>query len=187
MDNSNNNNQFRFITAAVLSMLVLLGWSYFYAPTPPAKNTNTADANTSQTAPAQPAPTQQAALPQPTTPVPAAAFDTVPNRSITIKSPLYETTLDSKGAVATSWILLRSRSTKNDYPIYADGSNANEKKPMQLISHRALEQSPRELPFRLLTGDDNLTTIANERNYQISSPEAVINLAADKSNELILC
>ena len=184
MDNSNNNNQFRFITAAVLSMLVLLGWSYFYAPTPPAKNTNTADANTSQTAPAQPAPTQQAALPQQTTPIPAAAVDTVPNRSITIKSPLYEATLDSKGAVATSWILLRSRSTKNDYPIYADGSNANEKKPMQLISHRALEQSPRELPFRLVTGDDNLTTIANERNYQISSPEAVINLAAGQEQRI---
>ena len=39
--------EFRFLTAAVLSMLVLMGWSYFYTPAPPAKNTETAEANTS--------------------------------------------------------------------------------------------------------------------------------------------
>ena len=63
---------------------------------------------------------------------------TAPNRSITIKSPLYEATLDTKGAVATSWILLRNTSPKSDVPIYADGSTDNEKIPLQLISEKAL-------------------------------------------------
>ncbi|HKP70800.1 MAG TPA: membrane protein insertase YidC [Pyrinomonadaceae bacterium] len=185
MDNSNNQNQFRFLTAAVLSMVVLLAWTYFYSPTPPPKDTNTADANVSQTAPAKPEATQQAAAPQPVAPAPLVpAADAVPNRTITIKSPLYETTLDSKGAVATSWLLLRNHSTKNDYPIYADGSTSDDKKPLQLISPRTLEQTPREVPFRLVTGDDNLTNIANERNYQISSPESVINLTAGQEQRI---
>lgn len=156
-------------------MIVLFGWSYFYAPTKPASNSNantSAEANTQQPVQAQPTPAPQA-------PVPTAAStpDTTPNRSITIKSPLYEVTLDSKGALATSWILLRNKSSKSDYAIYADGSNGVNKKPLQLISQRAFEQNPRELPFRLLTGDQNITTLANERNYQISAAEESIALA----------
>ena len=169
MDNSNNQNQFRFLTAAVLSMIVLLGWSYFYAPTPPpANNSNTAVANAG-TQPAatvtQPTPPSQSA-PQPVTQVP----DTVPARTIVIKSPKYEVTLDSKGAVATSWILLK----KNGTPVYADGSTENEKKPLQLISPKAVEQ--RELPFRLLTADQSVTDQVNNRNYQVSAQEDTITL-----------
>src|SRR5687768_16624974 len=102
-------------------MAVLLGWSYFYAPTKPASNTNTAEnttANAELPAPqATPAPLTPASTPQ----TAAVTPDTAPARSITIKSPLYEATLDTKGAVATSWILLRNTSPMGDVPIYADG------------------------------------------------------------------
>lgn len=159
-------------------MVVLFGWSYFYAPTKPANNSNTeiaaANANTASstaTPAATPAPTQPAAQPV------SAAPDPVPNRTVTIKSPLYEVTLDSKGAVATSWIILKNKSSKSEYPVYADGSNGSNQKPLQLISQKALEQNPRELPFRLVTGDQNITTLANERNYQVSVPEQTITLA----------
>jgi YidC/Oxa1 family membrane protein insertase len=176
MDNSNNNqSQFRFLIAAVLSMVVLFGWSYFYSPSKPAVNSNS-EANVAQQG-ATPAP---AATPQPKVqPVTAAtaAPDTTPGRTITIKSSLYEVTLDSKGAVATSWIVLKNKSPKGEYPVYADGSNGTDKKPLQLISQRALEQTPREVPFRLVTGDDSVTSFLNDRNYQISAPEETVTLA----------
>lgn len=160
--------------AAVASMVVLFAWSYFYAPTPPANNANsqvTANANSGHPAQAQPAQSQPVQQQQPDAPV----ADANPNRTVTIKSPLYEVTLDSKGAVATSWIILRNKSPQADYPIYADRSTDSEKKPLQLISAKATEQ--REFPFRLLTGDQNVTTAANDRNYQLSAAESEIALA----------
>ncbi len=184
MDQPNNQNQSRFLIAAVLSMVVLFGWSYFFAPTRPATNSNTTSAEVANANTGQPQQTPAAPASQPTPPPVAATPDTTPNRAITIKSPLYEVTLDSKGAVATSWILLRNRTPKSDQPIYADGSTGSEKKPLQLISQKALEQSPRELPFRLSTADQNLTTLANERNYQISAPEETITLADGQEKQI---
>lgn len=163
-------------------MVVLFGWSYFYAPTPPANNTNTAT-NTNAAQPAtQPTAAPQAA--QPTPEVAATTPDTTPSRSVTIKSPLYEVTLDSKGAVATSWILLKNKSPNGEYPIYADGSNETIKEPLQLISQKALEQDPRALPFRLLTENQNLNSFVNQRNYQISAPEDVITLAPGEERRI---
>src|SRR3954470_18100161 len=143
MDNSNNqSSQSRFLIAAVLSMVVLLGWSYFYTPKRPATedaNTNTAANTNSTAAPAQQQPVAPAAPVQ--QPV-ASTPDTIPNRTITIKSPLYEVKLDSRGAVATSWIILKNKSPKEERPVYADGSNDANKKPLQLISDEALRRNP---------------------------------------------
>src|SRR5829696_4056235 len=159
MDNSNNQSQFRFMIAAVLSLIVLFGWGYLFNPTKPADNSNTAPVSNTNSAPAAPSP---AATVVPQAPVTASTSpDPTPNRTITIKTSLYEVTLDSKGAVASSWILLKNKSPKGEYPVYADGSTEGEKKPLQLISQRALEQNPRELPFRLITPDQNLTGVLN--------------------------
>lgn len=166
--------------AAVASMVVLFAWSYFYAPNPPANNANTevaANANT-----AVPAPTVQA--PQPVQEPVAPVADTNPARTVTIKSPLYEVTLDAKGGVATSWVILRNKSYKADYPIFADGSNENEKKPLQLISAKATEQ--REFPFRLETEDPTLNADLNGRNYQVSAVEETITLAAGEERAIDL-
>lgn len=183
MDQENNQSQSRFLIAAVLSMVVLFGWSYFYTPSkPPANsNANTAEVANANTAPATPAAPVQQPQAQPAAATPA---DTTPARTITIKSPLYEVTLDSKGAVATSWIILKNKTPKGEYPIYADGSTEANEKPLQLISPKALEQTPRELPFRLATGDQNLTTLANERNYQISAAEDTITLADGQEKQI---
>ena len=156
-------------------MVVLLGWSYFYAPTKPASDSNTASntsANAEQPA-AQPTTAPLAQAPAPTPQTTAVSPDTTPSRSITIKSPLYEVTLDTKGAVATSWILLRNVSPMGDVPIYADGSTDTEKVPLQLISEKALQQNPRDLPFRVVTADANLNSVANERNYQTTTEDMV--------------
>ncbi len=184
MEQQSNQTQYRFIIAAALSMIVLFGWSYFFNPSKPADNSNTAVTSNANNAPAAPLPTVQ---PEPQTQTPATvatSTDATPNRTITIKSPLYEVTLDSKGAVATSWVLLKNRSPKREYSIYADGSTGSEKKPLQLISQRALDQNPRELPFRLSTADPNITSLLNERNYQVSMPEETILLADGEEKKI---
>src|SRR5437868_15501790 len=113
-----SGNQSRFLIAAVLSMAVLFGWSYFYAPKKPADdanvtaNTNTAQSRTPQTAVPQPQSTPQAVTPET---LAATTPDTTPNRTITIKSPLFEVKLDSKGAVATSWVIVKNKSPKGDF------------------------------------------------------------------------
>jgi YidC/Oxa1 family membrane protein insertase len=176
MDNSNNQSQFRFMIAAVLSMIVLFGWSYFYTPPKPANNSNTTEAvANANTATPNPAPTVQPQSQLPTTA--ATSPDSTANRTVTIKSSLYEVALDSKGALAKSWILLKNRSPKGEYPVFADGSTDSEKKPLQLISQRALGQNPPELPFRLSTADQTVTSFVNERNYQIAGAEETITLA----------
>lgn len=184
MDNSNNqSSQSRFLIAAVLSLAVLFGWQYFYAPKKPADNANIpANTNTAQTVPIQPTPAAPVPQPQPETA--ATTPDTTPNKQITIKTPLYEVKLDSKGGLATSWILLRSRSPKEDRPLYADGSTETAEKPLQLISPEALSRSPREIPFRLATDDAAINTLINDRNYTISATEETIDLLAGQEKQI---
>ncbi|PYS89482.1 MAG: hypothetical protein DMF62_07215, partial [Acidobacteria bacterium] len=79
---------------------------------------------------------------------------------------------------------MKNRSANNEYSVFADGSNSSNEKPLQLISQRALEQNPRELPFRLLTADPNIDAFANERNYQISTPESEIELAPGEERKI---
>ena len=175
MEQDNNQGQSRFLIAAVLSMIVLFAWSYFFTSPAPEGNTNANTAAPEQTAaptPAVPDPQQQQAAEQP-----AETQDIVPQRQIVIRSPLYEVTLDSKGAVATSWVLLKNKTNGDEYPIYADGSTEQNPKPLQLISEQALSRDPRELPFRLSTDDAAINGIINDRNYQISVPENEITLA----------
>ena len=178
MENSNNTgNQSRFLIAAVLSMIVLFAWSYFYAPKKPATdeaNSNTAAANNSipTSTVQQPLPQLPAAPQQPA----AATADTTPNRTITIKAPLYEVKLDSRGAVATSWIILRNKSPKEDRPVHGDGSTEANPKPLQLISDEALSRNPRQVPFRLSTDDVNINGLVNDRNYQVSETGDVVEI-----------
>lgn len=163
-------------------MAVLFGWSYLFTPTKPADNANiAANTNTQPAATlATPIPAASQALPENA----AVAPDNTPNRTITIKSPLYEVTLDSKGALATSWVLLKNLSEKGEYPIYADGSTGADNKPLQLISEEALKQTPRAIPFRLSADDPNLTSLINDRNYQISVPEETITLTEGQEKQI---
>ena len=183
MESSDNNNQSRFLIAAILSMAILFGWSYFF--TPPPKQVDNANANVATNANTTQAPAATPATvlaPEPEAVV--STPDTTPNRTITIKSSLYEVKLDSKGAVATSWVILKNKSPKAEFPVFADGSHNGDQKPLQLISDEALKRSPREIPFRLATDDQNLTTLVNDRNYQISASEETVELAAGQEKQI---
>ncbi|MBV6496706.1 MAG: membrane protein insertase YidC [Acidobacteria bacterium ACB1] len=168
MENSNNtDSQKRFLIAAVLCVFILFGWQYFFAPKNPAgDNANkAANSNTNTTAAAAPTPVSAAAPTESPAPEAAAAVPAAPNRKITIKTPLYEVTLDSKGAVATSWVILKNISANGEQAIYADGSTPQNEKPLQLISETALSRDPRELPFRLATGDAGLDRTLNTTDF----------------------
>ena len=184
MSDNKQNMQFRFLLAAVLSMAFLFGWQYFFAPKKPlTENTNTA-----QTAePAAPAGENQQVKVLPVQPQTIADTpDAAPSKEITIKTPRYQVKLDSKGAVATSWILLKNVSEKNPdgKPLYADGSTKDNEKPLELIPSEALNRNPRTLPFRLATDDQNLDAFLNQRNYQISESESNIEISEGQTRKI---
>ncbi|MDQ3040868.1 MAG: membrane protein insertase YidC [Acidobacteriota bacterium] len=179
MADNKQSTQFRFLLAATLSMAVLFGWTYLF----PAKKIEQTNSNTAQVVAndaTTPAPQIQPAQPA----VAVSASDNTPNRQITINTPLYQVKLDSKGALATSWILLKNQSKQGEYPVFADGSTTDNQKPLELISQEALNRNPREIPFRLVTGDGNLNAVLNDRNYQISATEDVITLEAGQERKI---
>jgi YidC/Oxa1 family membrane protein insertase len=186
-ESTNKGGQSRFLLAIVLSMVVLLGWSYFFAPKkPPATddaNTAAANSNTAQQTPVQPAAPVQQAPQTPQQPI-VTTPDTTPNRTITIKTPLYQVVLDSRGALATSWIILKNKSPKEERPVYGDGSTDSNRKPLELISQEALSRTPRQIPFRLATDDATIDSLVNDRNYQISEAGDTIELADGQQKQI---
>jgi YidC/Oxa1 family membrane protein insertase len=98
--------------------------------------------------------------------------DTTPHRLVTIKSPLYEVQLDSRGAVATSWIIDKNKDT--DRKLFSVAGDKNNRQPLQLIPPdqslpENLRQDARATPLRLVTGDANLDALISARNYQVSA------------------
>jgi YidC/Oxa1 family membrane protein insertase len=183
MENNQPSSQTRFIIAAALSLIVLVGWSYFFSPKKP--DANLVNANTPANTAAVTQTPLPAATPVVTAPSQAATTpDTIPNRLIKISSPLYEVTLDSKGAVATSWILLKNKSHKEERDLYADGSNDKEKKPLQLVSPDSLTRNPREVPFRLATDDAATDALINDRNYEVAGADGDITLSAGQEKRI---
>ena len=185
MSDNKQSIQQRFLLAAVLSLLVLSTWSYFFAPQKPKDNANT---NTAANVAVTNTPTPEIAQTQPTPAALANVPDNVPNRVITIKSPLYEVKLDAKGAVATSWILIKNlheqHGKPHEKPLFANDSTEANPKPLELISPDALSRNPREIPFRLSTDDQNLDAFINDRNYQVSQAEDTIQLNDSESKQI---
>src|SRR5687767_5030716 len=113
MQEQGNQSQFRFLIAAVLSMVVLFAWTYFYAPTKPVSNSNSetaaVNANTAQSPLAVPAAPVQTTAAQveceesvaKAQPQLCAGAKIIPDsaaaRTITLSSQLYEVKLDSRG------------------------------------------------------------------------------------------
>lgn len=174
MSDNKQSTQFRFLLAATLSLGVLFAWTYFF----PSKKPEQTNSNTAQVvadnSPAPEAATTQTAQ-QPVV-VAASVSDNTPNRQITIQTPLYKVTLDSKGAMAKSWVLLKNQSKQGEYAVFADGSTEANPKPLELISEEARKRG--DVPFRLSTGDQNLDAVLNDRNYQTSATEDLITLGA---------
>ncbi len=183
MADNKQQTQSRFLLAALLSLTVFFAWSYFFAPKKPVQdNANTAQVVNNSATPT-PEVVQNSSNQSQTI---ASTPDNTENKTITIKTPLYQVKLDSKGALATSWILIKNISTQDKAGrlLYADGSNEGEKQPLELISSEGLNRTPRELPFRLSTGDQNADNFINERNYQVSVNDESIELGDGQSKQI---
>lgn len=173
--------QQRFVLALVASAAVLILWSYLFPPVKPPQPNANANANANAQAPAQgsPQPTSQptaqsvaTATPAPAqaaVPSPSPAVDNTPQRKLRVVTPLYEVTLDTRGAVATSWVLKKNKNTGRD--LYAANSTKASPKPLELIAAPPAGVSPDQLfqPLRLVTGDAAMDNALASRNFKVRS------------------
>ena len=104
--------QQRFILALVASAAVLILWNYFFPPPKPAATAMRMLTRMCSRPPRlRLRPTAQATATVDSTPAQGCrhlrrrAPDSMPQRKLRIVTPLYEATFDTRGAVATSWIL----------------------------------------------------------------------------------
>lgn len=159
--------------AIVLSIAILGGWTYFFPPAKPTPNNNT---NTEQAVANQPTPAPAATTPAQAAPyqVPqnTAAQTAAEQKFIIIESPLYRVKLDTRGAVPVSWILKKNKTSEGEKELYSIASTKNELVPLELISQKGLESSPRETPMRVITGDPVTDLAVNENSYQVSGAES---------------
>jgi YidC/Oxa1 family membrane protein insertase len=163
-------DQKRFLLAILLSAAILFSWQYFFAPIPEQPNLpESKSENIKPTADqAQPVQSQQPVVPLQGEAVDVPVSENTPQRTIVVDTPLYRATFDSRGAVPVSWIVKKNKDKDGEREIFSVGADISERQPLELISRRGLEMSPREVPLRLLTGDKNLDEVLNERNYKIS-------------------
>lgn len=161
-------------------------WTYFFPAPKPAKdpNANVAVVQTTQDA-KNDAATANNVYNQQLNANQSAAQGDAPNKSFTVKTPLYEAKFDSLGAVATHWTLLENVSSKGAKPLYSGDSTKDVKHPLELISEQA--RSRREVPLKIITGDSNFDSLLNDRNYQVSGAEnaadGVITLIGNESKK----
>jgi YidC/Oxa1 family membrane protein insertase len=170
--------QQRFVLALVASAAVLILWSYLFPPVKPPQPNANANANVQPAAPGSPQPTSQPtaqstpnATPTPA-PSPAPAVDNTPQRKVRVVTPLYEVTFDTRGAVATSWIIKKNKNTGRE--IYAANSTRNNPKTLELIATPPAGISADQLfqPLRLVTGDAAIDGALASRNFKISGGAA---------------
>jgi YidC/Oxa1 family membrane protein insertase len=190
--------QQRFIVALVASAAVLILWNYLFPPVPPPQPDANVNANSqvvaqaspqptpqptaqpSATATVTPAPVQAKASPAPPAPTP----ENVPPRKLHVVTPLYEVTFDSRGAVATSWIVSRvQRSDGTWRDLYAANSTKNTPKKLELIPTPPAGVAPEQLfrPFQLVTGDAATDAVLSNRDFKVTgagneSGDATLNV-----------
>ena len=176
--------QQRFIVALVASAAVLILWNVLSPPVkPPPQNAN-ANANSQPVAQSSAQPTSHKVAS--TTPTPAQAApspaaspgptpDNVPQRKLRITTPLYDATFDTRGAVATSWIVKKVRRSDGTWrELYSVSSTKNNPQPLELISTPPPGIAPEQLfrTFQIVTGDAAADTALANRNFKVSGANA---------------
>ena len=174
--------QHRFLIALVASAAVLILWNVFFPPPKPPQPDANANANVQQAASpsASASPSAQAVATVTPTPAQAAAGpsptpDNIQQRKLRIVTPLYEVTFDTRGAIATSWILRKVKKTDGTLKdVYAVSSTKNNPHPLELIPTLPAGVSPDQFlhPFQLTTGDAALDGALNGKNYRTVGPNA---------------
>src|ERR1041384_7987805 len=178
--------QKRLLLALIISSAILFLWSYFSpVPPPPKQNASatpspTASATTSQAATSSTPSTTPA-------PVPTPNVNAAPQRTLTIRTPLYDAKFDTLGAEAISWIIKKNKNSQA--PIYSVGGHKRDKIPLELISPEGLKRQPRMVPFQLQTGDTALDAALSSTTYRIEGVDSPngdvdINLGPGEKKEI---
>ena len=177
--------QRRLLLALILSSTVLILWTYLYPvsqpPTPQPGATPSPSPVATQEAQQQPA--------TPSAPAPSTAITQAPQRTITIESPLYNATFDTRGAEPISWIIKKNKNSKGDGAIYSVAGKKSDRIPLELISPEGLKRQPRVVPLQLQTGDPALDSVLASSTYRVEGDvaadgAAVVNLAENEKKEL---
>jgi YidC/Oxa1 family membrane protein insertase len=160
--------QRRLLIALILSLGILFLWTYFYpAPKNPQPQQGAA-ATPSPTA--APTASQQAPIATTATPsTPSTTINQAPQRTITVKTDLYEVKFDTRGAEPISWIIKKNRFSNTD--IFSVAGKKSERKPLELISPEGLSRQPRQVPFQLQTGDAALDTVLASSTYRVEGAD----------------
>src|ERR1051325_419954 len=176
-------SQQRFLLAIVASAAVLILWNYLFPPVKPPQNANAnSNANMQQAASPTPSSTAQPAASATATPASAQAAasptptpELIPQRKLRIVTPLYEATFDTRGAVATSWILKKVKKSDGSLrDVYASSSTKNNPKPLELIATPPPGIAPDQIfhPLQVVTGDAAVDAVLASRNYRTFGPNA---------------
>ena len=163
-------DQKRLLLAFVLSAVILFGWTYLFPPSAPDQqnaNTQQPAATDSPTATPAPQPAQPDAQSAYSTP---AAPDAVPQRSVTVSTPLYEVRFDSRGAVANSWVIKQNKEKGGaGTPLRSASSTKENPQPLELISQEGLSRGLAAL--KISTGRQDLDALLGSRNFMVGGVE----------------
>lgn len=154
----------RFLLAIVLSAAILLFWSWLspvkrQQPTDTNSNTNTSTAG--QT-PGAPTPSPQATPSKDKLSDVSVPTDTVQPKTITVTTPLYKVTLNTRGAVATSWIITKNKDSNN--PLYSVASTKEKPVDLELIPQERVSLGESPLRLQVVEGEK-----VEERNALLDS------------------
>src|SRR5215470_8494409 len=131
--------QKRLLLALALSLAILFLCTYLYPPQNQKPGTATTSSPSASPAATQTTTANNQAAPATSAPVPNVSAG--PQRTITVKTPLYDAKFDTLGAEPVSWILKVNKNKHTE--IYSVGANRSQKKPLKLISQEGLQRQPR--------------------------------------------
>ena len=178
--------QKRLILALAISTAILFLWSYLVPVKPPQNNNQPSSV---------PSPSAQvgSSQGQATNPPPVLAGTTTPSltaapqRTIWIKTPLYEARFDTRGAEPVSWVI--KKNTNSGREIYSVAGNKKNRVPLELISPDGLKRQPRQVPLQIITGDTSLDSTLSSSTYKLEGIESnngdvEVSLAPGEKKEL---
>src|ERR1044072_7708516 len=167
--------QRRLLLALILSSAILFLWTYFYpAPSPKNQQQQEAAAMASPTAAPTASPQAPVATTTPSTStITSTAINQAPQRTITVRTDLYEVKFDTRGAEPISWIIKKNRYSNTD--IYSVAGRKSQRIPLQLISPEGLNRQPRQVPFQLQTGDPALDSVLASSTYRVEGVDTSAN------------
>lgn len=175
--------QKRLLIALVLSAAILFLWSFFFPPLPTPDPAATPSPSPSAAA--------QQQAPSSSTPelvaTPITTVKAAPQRTITIRTPLYDAKFDTLGAEPISWILKKNK--HSNAPIYSVAGHKKDRIPLELISQEGLKREPRMVPLQLHTGDTALDLALSLSTYRVegvdvSNGDVELNLGDREKKEI---